>query len=310
MFFLSLHTQGVGVPVPILDTCYDGARIDPETADESLTRVLNSQQIRIGISTILSGRPLLYSTTEGADETDLTAGNLDGYEIACAREATRRLGELYGISNMEAVFIPIDGNDFFDSLRDAQFAGETDIIWSGVTVRDSRAEQVDFVCTTFQTDTVIGAAPGVKVENFTIDGPPINVTCIAVYCDIDVPPPFQTVQYEGDVNTALKLLAEPNNGFDYHLRTIDQLATFFAEECEDCSYAQVDPVAVNFWAPFTAYVGDTQIQTNNTRDTDTGSSTTSTETTTSSATSSWRRRMDTVVAGFWTVSLGILLALL
>jgi len=255
---------GVGVPVPILDSCYEGRIVDRTTADSSLTRVLDSQQLRIGVSTILAGRPLLYSTTQGAEETDLTAGNLDGYEIACAREATLRLGQLYNIQPvLEPVFVPIDGDDFFDSLRDAQLNSLTDIIWSGVTVRDSRQEEVDFVCTTFQTDTVIGAAPGVEIEEFDPNGPPINLTCIAVYCSIDVPPPFVKVEFNGDVSDALQLLAQPDNGFDYHIRTIEQLATFFAQSCPDCEYAQIPPIATNYWAPFTAYKDDSNNNNNN-----------------------------------------------
>jgi len=245
---------GVGVPVPILDTCYEGRYVDPLTeGDASLRDVLERGRIRIGVSLNLAGRPLLYSTKGGADETDLSAGELDGYEIACAREATRRLGELYGVG-IEPVFVPVEGDEFFPSLREAQLSGSTDVIWSGVTVRPDREALVDFVCTTFQTDTVIGAAPGVELENFPPDGPPVNVTCIAVYCDIDVPAPFVKVEYVGDVSEALHLLAEPGNGYDYHLRTIEQLATFFEENCGDCAYAQIPPVASNYWAPFTAYV--------------------------------------------------------
>jgi hypothetical protein len=45
---------------------------------------------------------------------------------------------VYAIANSEPVFAPIDGEVSFDSLYDAQQAGTTDIIWSGVTVTEER----------------------------------------------------------------------------------------------------------------------------------------------------------------------------
>lgn len=243
-----------GDPVPVPSSCRNPDEIVAlADADFSLQRVLDSGILRIGISKIGGSIPFIYkNSTEDGVVTDLDAsGELDGYEIACAKEATKRLAAQYNVV-VAPEFDVLPGPPFFLPMATALEDDIVDVIWSQISVTDAREQEVDFVCPNFYTSYRIAAGAGVSADAPAADGPAIPVACTAVYCSFDVPAPFVLESVDGGTNDEYSaILTDTTDGYDYTINSQENLELFFETECPTCAFVNVDAVGASSLAPAT-----------------------------------------------------------
>jgi hypothetical protein len=243
-----------GDPVPVPSTCMLGAVVNVQDADASLTSVLDAGRIRIGISRGAGSFPLLYSVdgSDGSTSTDLElqGAALDGYEIACAKEAVRRIGVKYSVG-MAAIFDVLPAPPFFPALVGALDDGIVDVAWTQIAVNNARADQVDFTCPTFFTTYRITAGAGVGATPPPADGDPVEVACTAIFCTFDVPAPFVLVDTGLSGPDYDFLLYSPNSQYEYTIGAVEEYLFLFENECTTCVFVDVDPVGSSTLAPAT-----------------------------------------------------------
>jgi ABC-type amino acid transport substrate-binding protein len=248
----------LGDPVPVPQTCtHTDGFVAVEDADTSLTNVLDSGIVRIGLSRVGGGFPLLYAN-ETTDQGEFVVtldleggGELDGYEIASAKEAVRRMGVQYGVA-LVPEFDVLPGPPFFAALEGALTDNIVDVAWTQIGVNNAREEVIDYTCPTFITTyrIVAGASVGSAVPVVT-DGNTIKVACVAIFCTYDVPAPFETVDVGLSNTDYVALLTNTTDEYDYIVRAVDQSVFFFEDECPTCEFVEIDPVGSSSLAPAT-----------------------------------------------------------
>lgn len=243
-------------PIPVPD-CDPVALVPASQADAALRRVLDAQVIKVGINTLAAGAPNIYSLVGDPNELTSDPEELDGYEVACIKEAVRLFNVAYQ-TNVTLEIVPIDETPYFEPLRDALNDETVDIVWSGMVVNDERAAAVDFTCPSFQTDFVLAAGDGVGSELPPADGPDIPVACIAIFCSLDLPAPFVLSEIVGGTFADLNgVLTNTTGGMDYNLGSFEQLAIFFQANCNNCSFVETSALSSVFRAPSTKKMANT-----------------------------------------------------
>jgi ABC-type amino acid transport substrate-binding protein len=228
-----------------------------EDADTSLTNVLDNGIVRIGLSRVGGSFPLLYAneTTEQGEfvvTIDLEGGGeLDGYEIASAKEAVRRMGVQYGV-DLVPEFDVLPGPPFFAALEGALTDGIVDVAWTQIGVNDARENQIDYTCPTFFTTYRITAGAGVgSAVPVVTDGSTVKVACIAIMCTYDVPAPFETVDVGLSNLDYVDLLLNTTDEYDYTIGSVDEYNFLFEDQCTTCSFVDIAAVGSSSLAPAT-----------------------------------------------------------
>lgn len=252
-FFLDAWTiHHKSLPIPVPNECSIGMLTPRDNADESLSSVLDSGILRVGLAKLAAGYPAYYSKSVNAtDPTDIDAGDLDGYEIYCAKEAARRLGEAYSV-NVEPEFIVIHGDTYFEPLRDALNDEIIDVTWTAMFPTDERAAEIDFTCPTFLTEQVIGAGAGVGERRPRSSENPLDVACVRGFCELDLPPPFVMRRMIPETTDEVYgALLRPDDGIKYAVYTFEQLGLFFQESCPNCTFVDMAPLDIIVRLPAT-----------------------------------------------------------
>jgi hypothetical protein len=257
-----------GTPVSIPSTCTHSDNNDlvaVEDADTSLTNVLDSGIVRVGLSRVAGSFPMLYAneTTDDGSyvvSTDLEGLNgnefvLDGYEISSATEAVRRLGVKYN-TDLVPLFDVLPGPPFFAALEGALTDDIVDVAWTQIAVNDSREGQIDFTCPTFFTTYRITAGAGVGSTPPPVDGPVVLVACIAIFCTLTVPAPFELVDVSLSGPDYDALLYDAASEYDYNVGAVDEYAFLMANECPTCEFVDIDSVGSSALAPATRQATD------------------------------------------------------
>ena len=257
-----------GTPVSVPSTCKNNDNnefVAVENADTSLTNVLDTGIVRVGLSRVAGSFPLLYAneTTDDGNyvvSTDLEGLNgnefvLDGYEIASATEAVRRLGVKY---NMDLVpfFDVLPGPPFFAALEGALTDDIVDVAWTQIAVNDARELQIDFTCPTFFTTYRITAGASIGSAPPPVDGPMVPVACIAVFCTLTVPAPFELVDVGLSGPHYDALLYDTASEYDYNVGAVDEYEFLMENECPTCEFVDIDPVGSSSLAPATRQATD------------------------------------------------------
>jgi hypothetical protein len=262
----NLYFRGAPVSVPSTCTHSDNNEfVAVEDADTSLTNVLDTGIVRVGLSRVAGSFPLLYAnetTDDGSNvmSTDLEGLNgnefvLDGYEIASATEAVRRLGVKY---NMDLVpfFDVLPGPPFFAALEGALTDDIVDVAWTLIAVNNAREVQIDFTCPTFFTTYRITAGAGVGSTPPPVDGPVVPVACIDIYCTLTVPVPFELVDVGLSGPAYDALLYDTASEYDYNVGAVDEYEFLMENECPTCKFVDIDPVGSYSLAPATRQATD------------------------------------------------------
>jgi ABC-type amino acid transport substrate-binding protein len=245
-----------GDPVSIPTTCpHSDELVAVADADTSLTSVLDAGVVRVGISRVGGSFPLLYAN-ETTDQgfvvsTDLEGGGeLDGYEIASAKEAVRRIGVKYSV-DLVAVFDVLPGPPFFPALEGALTDGIVDVAWTQIGVNNAREDQIDFTCPTFFTTYRITAGSGVGSTPPAQDGPTVKVACIDIFCTFDVPAPFEKVDVGLSGQDYDALLFDTTDEYDYNIGAVEEYVFLMKNDCPTCKFVDIEPVGTSSLAPAT-----------------------------------------------------------
>lgn len=256
------------LPIPVPNNCYNGKKVGLDVADESLKSVVERQSLRVGVTPLAALYPSLFSDVNNVSEVkststtasvsteqnitlDLKVETLDGYEIVCAKEAAKRLGELYGIE-IRADFKILPNDSFFPPLVDALNNDEVDVVWSSIFVLDDRRPLIDYVCDSYSTEMVIGAAPGVGSARPDPDGAPINLPCYGGFCDFKPPTPFRLLEINNPDNYySMNLIVNTTDDFNYTMAPFERLRLFFAEHCPNCTEVDIPAVGYIDQSPIT-----------------------------------------------------------
>jgi hypothetical protein len=242
------------LPIPVPNDCVALDEVPLETADESLKSVIDRGTLRIAVSPLGAGYPFLYSTANGPDSpsVDLSLGSLDGYEIACAEEGTRLLGERYGV-DLQPEYVVADSNEYLASLTALLNEDKADVAWSGINYIPERDEYIDFVCNSFSTELLIVGSAKVGNERPSPNGPAVQVVCNGSFCSFPVPDPFEYFVYErfGGTSEMLKTLVNETDPYEYAICPYELLADFKAIQCPNCSEIDIGPVATMLKKPGT-----------------------------------------------------------
>lgn len=215
--------------------------------------------MRVGLSRVAGSFPLLYANETTDDgtlvSTDLEGLNgndfvLEGYEIASATEAIRRLGVKYNVE-LVAVFDVLPGPPFFAALEGALTDEIVDVAWTQIGVNNARESQIDFTCPTFFTTYRITAGAGVGSTPPAADGPTVPVACIAIFCTLTVPAPFELVDVELSGPEYDALLYDTQSEYDYNIGAVEQYVFLMENECPTCEFVDIEPVGSSSLAPAT-----------------------------------------------------------
>ena len=128
--------------------------------------------------------------------------------------------------------------------RDALNNDTIDLVWSAMFPTPERELEVDFTCSTFSTEQVIGAGNGVSPKSPNPFGENLTVACVRGFCTLQPPTPFALRRLEPETNEAVfAALLNTSDGIDYAVYTFEQLGMFFADSCPNCSYVDMEPLA-------------------------------------------------------------------
>jgi ABC-type amino acid transport substrate-binding protein len=242
------------LPIPVPNDCESLEKVPIETADESLKSVIERGTLRIAVSPLGAGYPFLYSTANGMDSPsiDLSLGSLDGYEVACAEEGTRRLGDIYGV-DLKPEYVVADTNEFLASLTALLNEDKADVVWTGMNYIPEREEYLDFTCNSFTTELLIVGSDKVGSARPNPNGPAVQVVCNGSFCSYPVPIPFEHFVYEefGGTPEMLKTLVNETDPYEYALCPYELLADFKSIQCPTCTEIEIDPVATILRKPGT-----------------------------------------------------------
>jgi hypothetical protein len=253
------------LPTPIPNRCYDGKIIPLSEADASVQNVINRKSLRVGIHALLLDTPYLfesnYTNSTNVTTTDTKVGGstdaaaavyFDGYDPTCLRELTRLLSESYQV-DIQLDLIIIEGNDFFNDLRNAVNTDHVDMVWSIVTISEERSTQVDYVCPNHMSEYVIGASAKVGSSLPDPKGSPIPLLCFAISCTFtnNIPAPFYLQSTD---NGPERTLANTSDEYEYGLVTYEALWHYIREKCPNCTQVDMSSsIARDFRAPFTKF---------------------------------------------------------
>jgi hypothetical protein len=246
-----------GDPVSIPTACaHSDELVAVEDADSSLTDVLDAGIVRVGLSRVAGSFPLLYAN-EATDQGDFVVstdleggGELDGYEIASAKEAVRRIGVKYNV-DLVAVFDVLPGPPFFAALEGALTDGIVDVAWTQIGVTNAREDQIDFTCPTFFTTYRITAGAGIGSTPPAQDGPTVLVACIDIFCTFDVPAPFELVDVGLSGPDYDALLSNTTDEYDYNIGAVEEYVFLIENDCPTCEFVDIEPVGSSSLAPAT-----------------------------------------------------------
>lgn len=279
-FFVNTWTQFFPVlPRAVINTCFDGTKVEINVADESLKSVIKSKVLRVGIQPLTAAYPLIFSrlgtssiessnssyiSTSLFDENglpqnvtlNLTVSTLDGYEIVCAKEAALRLGILYG-TEIEAQFVLVSTDGFFEPLVNALNNNEIDVVWSAIYVLEQRAKLMDYVCNTYSTDMVVAASNLAGPMPPDPNGPNVSLACINFFCSFQIPKPFSFVDLGNDCSNfcLMDVIADPIT-YNYTISTFETLRLFFQEDCRNCTEVDMAPIITLYQAPGTKKINN------------------------------------------------------
>jgi hypothetical protein len=206
--------------------------------------------VRVGLSRTAGSFPLLYANETTNDgtvvSTDLEGLNgneffLDGYEIASATEAIRRMGVQYNV-DLVPFFDVLPGPPFFAALEGALTDDIVDVAWTQIAVNSVREAQIDFTCPTFFTTYRVTAGAGVGSTPPAADGPVVPVACIAIYCTLTLPAPFELVDVDLSGPDYAALLYDTSSEYDYNVGAVDEYVFLMENECPTCEFVDIDPV--------------------------------------------------------------------
>ena len=261
------------LPIPVANNCYKAKMVELSAADSSLKSVIERKVLRIGIQPLAALYPALFSHLSPFSEVkssdyvrynftlDLSKQTLDGYEIVCAKEAAKRLGDLYNIE-MKADFVLVSTDSFFEPLANALINDEIDVIWSALfVVNDSaRTDIVDYVCNSYSTDMIIAASPDVGSARPDPNGPNISIPCYSMLCDSYIPPPFIKVPIETGSNFfIMNKIAETTDEFNYTIAPFEQLRMYFIDHCPNCTEVDMSPIVTIYQTPATKKKNKTEL---------------------------------------------------
>ena len=243
------------LPLPVPNDCTVGELVPLDQADSSITSVIERGTLRIAIHMLGAVVPFLYSTADGPDQPfsiDLRKGDLDGYEIACAKEGTRRLGLLYNVI-IEPEFVLSTEEDYFHPLVAMLNSGEADVTWSTMNYIEERADFVDFTCNNFSTEVEILASAKAGRERPDPSGPRIPIICNGSFCTFTPPLPFElyVLDPHGGIPQMLNTLTNTSDPWEYTLCTYDIVESFLANQCPECAEVDIDPIGMLLRKPAT-----------------------------------------------------------
>lgn len=283
--WIKYYPTSLAIAVP--NNCnQESTPVSINDADPIMKNIVNNKALRIGIHTKTAGYPAIYSliSDDNATSTERSGSNnnnssssttakylvtenmttttnlhvdtLDGYEIYCAKEATKRLSDIY-TTDIQSEFILISGESIFDDLV-ANVNNETiDIFWSTIIPSHYRDDVVNFVCNTFMTEWVIGASSNVgstppDFSNTTQSQ--IPVACFGLPCTMKVPYPFILEKLNTtNIYAPLVALGNESDKYEYNLVSFDNLDRYIDEQCQDCVQVRMDKINTTFRAPGTKF---------------------------------------------------------